>query len=672
VTSLLKKILKKIRSVRNHPKPLVSPKRDLEVMKKSVGRRTPTWHQIKHIQKVLSKNEWKTLVTAIIVFVFSFVSLLYSVVGLYSFEVPKVGGTYREGIVGTPQLINPLFSTLNDVDADIVKLVYSGLMRYDSDRNLVTDLAEAFEESEDKRTYTFHLRENATWHDGTPVTAQDVVFTFQTILDSEVGSPLRVSFQGVTVDAFDEKTVQFTLEEPYQSFLPSLTVGILPEHIWSTISAESMRLAQRNLKPVGSGPYVFDTLIKDGSGVISRVELVRFEEFYRQAAYIDNIEIVFFIDYEGPEGAIQAMRQQKVDGLHFIPFDLRDKVERKGVSLKTIYVPQYTALFFNQDNNAVLKDDKVRTALATSIDRDRIVRETLDNEGTAIYGPILNGFPGFDSAFRSQMLDLEKANEVLDPTWKRVEADTFRAELKEQLLEQRSEALVDSVETESDETNDTAENTTTTPTTSTEGVLMALEQEIEQELDNQLSEAQLFYRRNGDGNVLTISVVTADTPEYRSAAELIAANWQDIGVSTNITYVPPKDITREVLRERKYDVLLYGVIIGSDPDQYPFWHSSQVDYPGLNLSRYVNRSVDEVLDKIRAADPVDQPALYTELQTEILEDNPAVFLYSPTYTYVLTEKVQGFDVTHIAHPSDRFSGITDWYIRTKRVRTKTN
>lgn len=652
LSSVLQKIKAAVTTLQRKRRPGRARARDIKLVQSVHGKRFPTWNQFLHIRKILKRNEYIVLMVSLGVLVVSSIWLFNGLAGSYRAEVAKAGGAYHEGIVGSPQLINPLFSSLNDVDTDLTKLVYSGLMRYDKNRHLVTDLAQKFEVSEDKKSYTFHLREGVTWHDGEPLTAEDVVFTIQTLQDVEVASPLRVSFQGVEAEQLDEYRVLFRLEEPFQSFLASLTVGILPEHIWSAISPEAMRLAQRNLKPVGSGPFVFKRLIKDPNGAITRVELSRFESYYQDPAYLEELHFVFFPDYEGPEGAIQALRQQKVHGLHFIPFDLREKVQRKHTVLETLHLPQYSALFFNADKQVVLKDKNIRTALAQGLDRERILRETLSNEGAVIYGPILNGFPGFDDNFKPNPFSVQKANELLDKSWGRVSADEYKQELRTQILEERLDGVT----------------TTSTAEGELEEIKQQLLEEIDLEIDSQINEAQLFFRKNKDGDVLSFDIVTADTAEYREASQIISGAWQELGIKTHITFIPPKDISREVLRERDYDILLYGVIVGDDPDQYPFWHSSQIDYPGLNLSRYVNRKVDGILEQIREKDSEEEAApLYTEFQTLVSEDLPAVFLYSPTYTYVLTDTVHGFGIQHISHPSDRFANITEWYVRTKHV-----
>jgi ABC-type transport system substrate-binding protein len=118
---------------------------------------------------------------------------------------------------------------------------------------------------------------------------------------------------------------------------------------------------------------------------------------------------------------------------------------------------------------------------------------------------------------------------------------------------------------------------------------------------------------------------------------------------------------------------LYGVIIGNDPDQYPFWHSSQVDYPGLNLARFINRSVDTMLEGAReSTDESVVAELYKKFQDVIVKEKPAIFLYSQTYTYATASKVHGVDIVHISQPSDRFADVVHWYLRTKGEWKKKN
>ena len=653
--------LKKRAGKRGGASPLVSHTHDVKLIRSLRGKRVPNARQWARLPGLLSARERRLFLLAFIIFVGSLGWFGYNIVSSKLMTAPAVGGTYVEAVVGAPQSINPLFSSTNDTDVDITRLVYSGLMRYDDEHRLVPDLATKYEMSDDKKSYTFSLRENAKWHDGESFTADDVVYTFETIQDNIVNSPLLVSFQGVLVEKLDDYTVRFTLPEAFPSFLSSLTVGILPEHIWFDIPADQMRLSQKNIQPIGTGPYKFSKFIKDGTGRIVKYELIRVDNWYRQSPYIENVQFAFYSAYDGPGGAIQDLREKKVDGLHFVPYDLRTQIARKHLVLETLQLPQYTALMYNQSHNPALEELDVRKALTCVIDKDRILRETLDNEGQIIHSPVLPGFPGYDPERKTERCDTTTANETLDGVYDRLSVEEYKAKLLEDEIKRYKESV------EITSSTPEGENTSIEDIDVPEDIM----QQITDAIDAHVDPAQPFYRVDDDGDIITLTLVTSDTTEYSQAVHLIAGMWQELGIVTNISLVTPKDISKQVLKERKYDVLLYGMIVGEDPDQYPFWHSSQVDFPGLNLSKYVNRSVDTVLEEAReTTDLEEQKEKYSEFQELLLADVPAVFLYMPTYTYALPDWIQGFDVVRISHPADRFNGIESWYIKTKKVWNK--
>jgi len=639
--------------------PLVDHSLDLKLVQRAHGKKIPGMRQLLHIKKILSRTEkilWNVSVLVFIVGVFWSGSVLMST---YRIQVPDVGGRFVEGVIGSPESINPLFASVNDVDTDIAQLVYSGLMRYDAKQRLVTDLAASFEISEDGKVYTLVLRDNLKWHDDEPLTANDIVFTIDTIQNPDVNSPLFFSFQGVGVEAVDEKTVQFTLEEPFGAFLSTLTVGIIPEHIWFDIDPTRMRLSQKNLQPIGSGPFAYSKFTKDEEGFILTYELVRYEGYHRQAPFLEEFAFQFYAEYEGPNGAIQAMREGAIDSLNFVPNDLREKVERKNTTLHDLQLPEYTALFFNQDRKSILADEDVRGALTYAVDKDRIVRESLDGEGQVIESFILPGFPGFNPEMEKVMYSPEEAGKLLDKEWERIPASEYRKERKDAFISEWRATSTSTDEGTAEGTEGEGGEAETIP------VPPEVEEEIERLLDEELNPAQTLFRKGDNDELLELTVVTGDTTEQRHAAELIAGYWQEIGVKTNLRFVAPSDISKDVLKERSYDVLLFGVIIGSDPDQYPFWHSSQVTFPGLNLSGFADKNVDAMLEKAR--ETVHEPTiidLYQKIQESILSERPAVFLYTPTYTYVVGEGLQGFDVTRISHPSDRFADVFRWYTKT--------
>lgn len=651
----LKKLYFKLK-VRLVKRSLVSTSLDLKLMQKASGRRFPSLKQLAQVRRILSPLEKRLFILSFFLFLTGVAWLLVIWLNHYRIQAPTVGGIYVEAVVGAPQSVNPIFASLNDVDMDISKLVYSGLMRFDGQGRLLPDLAANYTVSPDKKIYTFQLRKDVVWHDGEKFTAKDVVFTFDSLQNPAVNSPLGVGFNGVKVEAKEEYVVEFTLPTSFNSFLSALTTGILPEHVWTDIQPEQMRFAGINLKPTGTGPFKFKKFVKDDSGRIYRYELDRFDKFYRVGPYLEQFVFQFYSDYEGDNGAIEALRETKVDGLSYVPYNLKDKVERKHLDLHILQLPQYTALFFNADHQSLLKDKNLKISLAYAIDKDRILREILKNNGQLIYGPILPGFPGFDPNITKTPYSYEEANRLLDAKWTRVSAEEYYNQLKNELLKQW------------DIDHPSSTTSTVALTTSTTEVISEREEaikQIDEKLQSELQAAQTFYRKNKEGQILELNITTVDTDQYTRVAQIIAGFWQEIGVKTNIQLVSTKDILREVIKPRSYDILLYGEIVGSDPDPYPFWHSSQIDYPGLNLSRFVNRSADELMEKARATNDSQQlQTLYKSFQDIVVVEYPAIFLYMPTYTYATNDTIHGIQVVNINQPADRFAGVETWYMNT--------
>ncbi len=643
-SSLVERALSRVKKIRK-PTPLHSHHEDVELVRRVRGKKLPRFSQFFHIRAILSRGELRVLQGSAVVFFGAALWLLFFMLGQYRIQVPHPGGRYVEAVIGSPELANPLFASVNDVDMDIVRLVYSGLMRYDEKQRLVPDLAATYTVSPDKKVYIFELRKDVRWHDGEPFQARDVVFTIQAAQNPIVASPLLVSFQGVEARVIDDFTVQLTLKEPFAPFLGALTLGIIPEHIWGDVPAERIRLHKNNLQPIGTGPFQFSKLLKDDTGYIYQYELVRNPAYYRQSTYLDSFVLQFFSEFEGPTGAIQAVREQRAHGLSFVPHDLKDNVERKHIVIHTLHLPQYTALFLNQGHDEALRFKEARTALEMAIDKDRLLKEVLNGEGEVVWGPILPGYLGYATDTPRTQYALEEANVMLDTISTRISADEYRSIRKNDLLK----------------TLGTSASSTTEISTSTQ----AIEAQVDALLAEELHDAQVFYRRLKDGRLLELSLVTADTPEYRQVAELIAGFWQDIGIKTVIGLIPTKEFNRDVLKDRTYDVLLYGFIIGGDPDQYPFWHSSQIDFPGLNLARYANRTVDALLVKAREeGDTGEAEEAYKKFQVTLLQDRPAIFLYAPTYSYATSDRIFGISGDRIFHPADRLNGVASWYMKT--------
>jgi peptide/nickel transport system substrate-binding protein len=571
----------------------------------------PRLAQLRYLPRLLGPKARLLMWAATLVFVVS--SVVFGGRWYYRATevVPQKGGSFTEGVVGLPQYVNPILSPLSDVDSDIAELLFSSMFKYDDQQQLQSDLVTNYVISDDQLTYTFFLRSNAKWHDGDPLTADDVLFTIFAIQDPLYQSPLYASLQGVQATKLDDSSFSLTLSEPYAPFLSTLTFGILPEHLWYNVPPQNIALTELNIKPIGSGAYKFESLTKDKTGTIKSFHVVRADDFYGDEPYLDDVTFVFYPDIAT---AIQALEGKKIEGLSFIPQDAKEEIQKKngGVQFHALRIPQYTAIFFNQKRSEVLQDADVRTALVHAVDRQAMIDSVLGGQGEAIYTPILPGYVGHNAEVEKHEFDLNESIRLLeDGGWKFPEGVTA-------------------------------------------------EQEI--------TEEKPFTPREKDGRKLEFTIATVDIPEYQNTLALLQQRWQEIGVKVNVDVYGPSDIQQQIIKTRKYEALLFGEIVGTDPDPYPFWHSSQQEHPGLALSIFRDREIDDLLEEARKTNNEEERRKkYLHFQNNLANDLPAIFLYNSLYTYAIHDKIEGVNSQqYITVPSDRFSGIAHWYVKTER------
>jgi len=408
----------------------------------------------------------------------------------------------------------------------------------------------------------------------------------------------------VSIESPDDKTVVFTLGEPFAPFLSMLTIGILPEHLWQDILPENAGRADLDLKPVGTGPFKFKSFSRDKKGAIITYTLVKNEQYHGERP---RLATVTFRNYPDFASAHEALAARKVDGISYLPLEMREEAAKQhDLRFYTLRLPQYTAIFFNQKKDDALRSKNVRQALAYAIDRPAALRSSIGSNGVVVHAPILSGFIGFHADIKKYDLDAAKTAELLDGEgWKIDETDGLR---KKSIVGADKKAVM-------------------TP--------------------------------------LEITLTTADAKENIEVAQSVKNDWERIGAKVELEIVPTSRVQKDVVRTRDYEALLFGEIVGADPDPYPFWHSSQAE-TGLNLAMFSNRRADELLEKARAASKPDERAgYYREFQDILADEEPAIMLYSPAYTYALNRRVKGVEPGTIFEPSDRFDGIAKWYIDTK-------
>jgi peptide/nickel transport system substrate-binding protein len=377
----------------------------------STSRRLPTGAQLKHVGRYLSERD-RSMVKA---FVAIAILSAGAMAGKFSYDhlrrVPALGGDYVEATVGEPHFVNPVLASTNDVDLDITRLVFSGLMQTNTQGEIVHDIANSHTVSDDGKTYTFTLRPNVEWHDGTQFSSRDVAMTVNAIKNPAWKSSHAADFKGVTVAAPDDHTVVFTLAEPSPNFLEATTIGILPEHLWQDVVPENAVRAELNVKPVGTGPYRFKSFAKDSKGSIHTYTLARNDKYYGQTPHLDSFTFRTYPDFGE---AVQALMKRKVSASSFLPSENDEAVRNvDAVTVHRYRLPQYTAIFFNLERTAQFPLD-VRRALAMGIDRDKLLREALADRDVAAYGPLLPGLAAFTPDIPKIGYDPEGAAKLLD------------------------------------------------------------------------------------------------------------------------------------------------------------------------------------------------------------------------------------------------------------------
>ncbi|MBI2415973.1 MAG: hypothetical protein HYV33_04940 [Candidatus Kerfeldbacteria bacterium] len=567
-------------------------------------RRWPTLAQLRYLNNLLSFRERLLVGIATTGFIVSALSL--GIVYYYASTTaqPTQGGTYTEGVVGQPQYINPILAQANDVDLDLSRLLFSRLFSRTGNQTLQPDLVSDYSISEDQLTYTFYLRRNVKWHDGEPLTVDDVLFTIQAIQDPNYHSPLEPSLRGVTTHRIDDYTFTITLDEPFAPFLSSLTFGILPEHIWFDaykVSLQNITLSEYNIKPIGSGPFMFDTLVKDTAGVMKSYSVVPFADYYDHIPYLERITFVFYPDIYS---ATEDLRRSTIDGVAFLDRATQENVrdKKRGLQYYHLQLPQYTAIFFNQEHSDILSNDTVRQALVWGVDRDRIITEVLGGEGEPIYSPILPGYLGYNTELEHYGFDLAAGQQILEEAGWKLDVES--------------------------------------------GI-----------------------RSKGD-ELLEFTIATVNQPEFVAALDILQSNWTSMGVKVNVNVYEAADIQEQIIKPRNYEALLFGEIIGVDPDPYAFWHSTQMEHPGLALAVFYQKNIDNLLETARKTSDAEQRRLkYFNFQNILAEELPAIFLYNPYYSYAMSKDIHGVDHQVVTNPADRFSNITYWYRDTIRVKS---
>jgi peptide/nickel transport system substrate-binding protein len=508
---------------------------------------------------------------------------------------PTNGGVYTEGIVGSFSNANPIFA-VSTVDSSVSKLIFSSLFKYDSNNNLVGDLATGYELDAKGTTYTVKIKPNVVWHDGTKLTADDIVFTYQTIKNPDTKSPLLSNWNNIKVEKVDDLTVSFSLPNIYSPFPNSMTNGIIPKHILGTLTPSQIRSDKFNTNsPIGTGPFVWQSVSVNGGNETQTetIQLQKFGNYFLGSPKLDGITLTTYLDKKQLLEALDKKIILSASGVDLADQEIPSKYESTN-----FYQSSATMLFLN---NQRIKEQTLRQALVRGSDTTELINKV----GYPVI-PVKSPFLIDQFAYNPAIVQLP-----------------FDKVTAENQLNQQGWVI-----------------------NSETGI------------------------RTKNGEKLSLKLVSENKPEYERLAKELQIQWSRLGIELDVVLQSSEEITKNYLISHDYDVLLYGINIGADPDVYAYWHSSQADKKSqsrLNLSEYKSTVADLALESGRSRqDEKLREAKYKPFLEVWSKDAPAVGLYQPRFLFLTNQHIYGLEPVIINTPSDRFNEIQNWQINTVR------
>lgn len=644
------------------------------------------------LPSLLSKPEKILLVVFVFALSGSSLFLINSMYANRTELIPSRGGEITEGVIGSPRFINPLYSEPNDADRDLVELIFSGLLKYDAQGKLIPDLATNIEVESEGAVFVVDLREDVRWHNGEPFTADDVVYTIKTIQDPKFKSPIRANWIGVEIERISDFRVRFRIQESFAPFPERLTQKIIPSHIWRDISPENFTLSPANLQPIGTGPYFFVNLSQNRNGSIREVNLRLHEQYHGDVPFIEFIRFSFFKDEE--DLAREAARGN-VDTFSLASPENIANISESRFTANAFTFPRYFAVFFNLDapkSQDIIEEKNIRKALFHITDAQALTDSILGSYGKTVSSPLLPNVFGLDPPTNIIERDLETALALLESEGF-VREDGRIVQIPRNITGEFQSRLEQG--DQGAEVQNLQECLARDPEVYPEGqitggfgpltkaAVIRFQEKYAAEIltpggytegtgtvgpSTRAKLNEICFQQSEERIPLTLTISTVDQFPLQETAELLKKQWEDFGITVKTKIYSPLELERDVLKPRAYQALLFGEILGKIPDPFPFWHSSQKEDPGLNLSSLQSDTIDKLLERGRKE--IDEEArnqIYAQLQDELIDIIPALFLYDMDYTYFTAQHVNNVTPQIISDPSKRFSGISQWYVKTKRA-----
>jgi peptide/nickel transport system substrate-binding protein len=521
----------------------------------------------------------------------------------------------RVGTVGGISTLDPLYAT-DPAERDAIALLFRGLTRLGPAGTIQPDLASSWEVSANGRTWTFDLRDDVRWHDGQPVTADDVVFTIRSLQHPDYDGPFGNPFRGLTVERLSSSQVRFTLDEPLASFLTATTQPIVPAHLLAAIPVAERRATAFGLQPVGSGPFRLASLGEDQvvleragpppGGAPAAIPADPFATPAQptpaapqdgpQRPHLDALALELYPDRGALAGALEA---GDVDVAGDLPVDraksLASRPDMREIDYPTSHL---TAAVLNlRDSKSPFRDPSVRKALLMAIDREGLVAAAAGGHGVIVDVPIAPSSPLYDTSAPAPMTqDQSAATKALrEAGWKKVDGAWQSAAGKEPL------------------------------------------------------------------RIEVVTVEAETNPELHAAAEQVVAAWKELGIKATLKAFPPVEFVEGQLRNGDFDAAVVEMDLGLDPDLTALLDSSQAARGGSNLSGYQSAKMDGLLSGARTAvDATTRKAKFTLLQAELLDRMPFLPLYLEDRVELTRDRLVGPTPRQISSPSDRFWDVLTW------------
>ena len=507
----------------------------------------------------------------------------------YSLIAPNTGGTYAEGVSGKLETMNPIL-VRTAAEQSASRLIFSGLLSYDTTGHLRGELADNWKIENAGRRYVVELRKGLTWHDGQPVTADDVVFTVNLIKNPLVRSPLYGSWSQIKVEKVSNTTVAFDLGRIYAAFPYALTFGIVPRHILGSLPPERVRESDFNRQPVGTGPFAFNHLqvINPDEGRMI-VYLDANRQYAKGAPKLERMQLHVYKNSSQIQKSflaqeINAATDLTSDQLHTIAATRSDAVVYRTTLLDGMFA-------FLRNDTALFGDKTVRKAFVLATDRAAIIK-SLHGYANPLGGPLT-------------IEQLPSTISKRQPVANRTAAAA--------LLDQAGWVLRDG-------------------------------------------------KRSKDGQQMKINLVSIPTGDYPKITAELKKQWEAVGATVNVRLVAAEDFQQTVLLPRDYDALVYELELGADPDVFAYWHTSQADPRGLNLSNYKSDVASDALSsaQLRLEPTLRQPKYQLFVDTWI-EDAPAIALYQPQLHYVTSADASTIQVANaVVDRTDRYRLVEQW------------